>query len=87
MHSSPPPFSFISCLPHIPGVISTGIIFVFTYMCTHFIAMIHPPAPFPNTSSLPLVSALPTGQDLYRSTVLQICRRKERKDKTKDMIF
>jgi hypothetical protein len=34
----------------IPGTISTGIIFAFTY--------IHPPTPFPNTFSLPLVQPL-----------------------------
>jgi hypothetical protein len=34
MNLPPLPF-FLILLPPIPGVISTGIIFSFTYMCTH----------------------------------------------------
>jgi hypothetical protein len=30
----------------IPGTVSIGIIFAFTYMCTHYLHCIHPPTPF-----------------------------------------
>jgi hypothetical protein len=33
--------------PLIPGTVSAGIIFAFTYMCVHYLCHIHPPAPFP----------------------------------------
>jgi hypothetical protein len=46
----PPLLSFIPS-PLIPGTVSTGIIFAFTYMCAHFFCHIHPPIPF---------SAIPT---------------------------
>jgi hypothetical protein len=35
MNSPPQPFSFI-LFPLTPGAVSAGIIFAFTYMCTHF---------------------------------------------------
>jgi hypothetical protein len=37
-------------LPHplIPGVVSTGFIFAFIYMYTHFLHRIHPPIPSPH---------------------------------------
>jgi hypothetical protein len=72
-------FSFILLPTPIPGVVSTGIIFAFNYMCTHFLHHIHLPTPFPNTSPLPLVPDLPPGQDLFCSPVLQFCRRKKEK--------
>jgi hypothetical protein len=31
--------------PTIPEIVSTGIIFAFTYKCTHFLYHIHPPIP------------------------------------------
>jgi hypothetical protein len=40
-YSPPPPFSFIPP-PHIPGIVSTEIIFPFTYMCTQYLYHIHP---------------------------------------------
>jgi hypothetical protein len=50
----------LSCPPLIPGICSTGIIFAFTYMRTHFLHNIHPPTPFFTTIRLPVVpSALP----------------------------
>jgi hypothetical protein len=39
--SRPPLFSFIPP-PPVTGVVLTGIIFAFTYMCTHFLQHIHP---------------------------------------------
>jgi hypothetical protein len=44
--------------PKIPGVVSTDIIFAFTYICIDFLHHIHPPALFPVTSSLPLIPTL-----------------------------
>jgi hypothetical protein len=41
--------------PSIPGPVSTGTIFAFTYMCIHYLHHIHLPTPFPTTSPLPLV--------------------------------
>jgi hypothetical protein len=69
--SSPPPL--------IPGVVSTGIIFciylhVYTFHCTIFIFL----PPFPNTSPLPLVPALPPVLDLFCPPVLWFCRRKKK---------
>jgi hypothetical protein len=29
----------------IPGIVSTGLIFLFTYMCTQYLHHIHPPIP------------------------------------------
>jgi hypothetical protein len=34
--------------PPIPGIVSTDIIFAFTYMCPHFLHHIHPPTSFPH---------------------------------------
>jgi hypothetical protein len=31
--------------PLIPGIVSTGIIFAFTYMCIHYLHCIYPPIP------------------------------------------
>jgi hypothetical protein len=42
---TPSKLFFIHPLP-IPGIVSTGIIFAFTYTCIHFVYRIHPPAPF-----------------------------------------
>jgi hypothetical protein len=49
---------------------STGIIFAFIYMCTHYLHHIHAPTPFTTTS-----------QDLFFPSVLQFCRRKKGKKK------
>jgi hypothetical protein len=39
--------------PPVPGTVSTGIVFTFTYMCTHYFHHIHPPTPLPpHTPSL-----------------------------------
>jgi hypothetical protein len=43
------PQKFLQCipLPSIPGIISKGIIFSFTYLCILYLHSIHPPTPFP----------------------------------------
>jgi hypothetical protein len=42
--------------PHtIPGMVSTGIIFPFAYMCIQYLHYIHSPVPFPHLFPLPLV--------------------------------
>jgi hypothetical protein len=46
MNSPPQPFSFIwVTAPPNPGVVSTSIIFAFTFICTHFIASYAPAYP------------------------------------------
>jgi hypothetical protein len=50
LSSSPPLLSFI--LPPSP-IVSTGIIFALTYMCTHFFHRIHPPTSFSHHSLFP----------------------------------
>jgi hypothetical protein len=47
----PPSFSFIHPYP-IPAIVSTDLIFPFTYMCTQNLYYIHPP--FPTSLLLPL---------------------------------
>jgi hypothetical protein len=37
----------LSSLPFIPGIVSTSLIFPFTYMCTQYLYYIHLPTPFP----------------------------------------
>jgi hypothetical protein len=39
----------------IPGIVWTGIIFAFTYMCIHYLHHIHPPTTFSITSAFPPV--------------------------------
>jgi hypothetical protein len=52
--------SIILLYPHpFSGIVSTGIIFPFTFMCTQYLHHIHPPTPFPNLLPLPLVSTPP----------------------------
>jgi hypothetical protein len=72
LNSPPPPFSFVS-LP-IPGTVSTGIIFAFTYMCTQYLHHIHSPIPFPYLLLVP-----PHRQDLYCPPILRFCKRKKKK--------
>jgi hypothetical protein len=43
----------------IPGIVSTGLIFVFTYMYTHYLYYIHPLTPFPTFPPLSPTGAKP----------------------------
>jgi hypothetical protein len=74
-------------LPLIPGTVSTGIIFAFTYMCIRYLCCIHLPTPFLATFPLPLGST-PHQQDRTGSVLLFFnFRRKNRKDKKRNMTF
>jgi hypothetical protein len=60
--------------PLIPEIVSKGIMFPFTCMCTQYLHPVHPPIPFPHV-------ALPTGtnitrQDLFCSSALRFYKRK-----------
>jgi hypothetical protein len=50
-------------------------------MCTYYFHGIHPPIPFP--AAFPP----PTLQNLFHPSVLQFCRRKNIKDKKRNMTF
>jgi hypothetical protein len=65
--------------PLIPGTVSTGIIFPFTYMCTHFLHCIHPPTLFLLHSPLLLI------QDLF--TPLFSGFVEEKRENKKNMTF
>jgi hypothetical protein len=54
LHHSP-----LSSPPPIPAVVSTGLIFPFTYMHTQYLHYIHPPTPFLHLLCFPLVSTSP----------------------------
>jgi hypothetical protein len=47
--------------PLIPRIVSTGLIFLFTYMCTQILYYIHPPVLFSHFLSLP-TSTNPPGR-------------------------
>jgi hypothetical protein len=64
--------------PLIPGRISSGISFVFTYMCARFLYYIHFPTPFTATSSSHWYQPYP-GQDLFCPPVLLFSKRKRKK--------
>jgi hypothetical protein len=53
-NSPPPSFSFISPPPS-PGIVSSGLIFPFTYMCTKYFQHIHPPTSYHYIVPFPLV--------------------------------
>jgi hypothetical protein len=57
--------SFLSPPSSVPGIVSTGLIFSFAYMCTPYLCYIHSPTPFPHIFPLPLV---PNPQDRTGST-------------------
>jgi hypothetical protein len=71
-----PPLS--SDLP-IPGLVSLGIIFAFTHMCTQYLHHIHPPTPFPIIFSLLLVPPPYTTTGSVLPSYFQFCRRKKTK--------
>jgi hypothetical protein len=62
--------------PPTPGIVSTDIIFPFTYMYLQYLHHIHPPSPFPHSFPLLLVPASPR-QDLFCPLLLWYCIRKE----------
>jgi hypothetical protein len=73
----------------IPGVVSTSIIFTFTYMCTHFIALYSPsyllsPTLYPSHWCQPSPLGRTCSTLLFSNFVR---RKKKRKDKTKNMTF
>jgi hypothetical protein len=63
----------------IPGTVSTGIIFAFTCMCTHFFAPYSPSYPLsphpPRNTGANLYLPPQPWQDLFHPPVLQFCRR------------
>jgi hypothetical protein len=69
-----PSTALFYCPFPIPGMVSSGIIFVFTYKCTHFCTILTLLSFFPTTSPLlPLAQILPPcpRQDLFCPLVLQ----------------
>jgi hypothetical protein len=68
LDSPPPPFSLIPSCP-IPGIDSTGIIIVFTFLYTQLLDHIHLPIPFPCYLSIFTginnLHPPPLGQDLF----------------------
>jgi hypothetical protein len=67
LNSPPPSFSFIPP-PIIPGIVSIGIIFQFSYRCTQYFHYIDAPMPFLHL--LPPTSTNPSRQDLFSPPVL-----------------
>jgi hypothetical protein len=61
----------------IHGIVSTGAIFAFAYICTHFLHHIHPPTPFSWHLPPPMGDSPPPRQVLFRPPVLQFCRREK----------
>jgi hypothetical protein len=74
LNSLPLSFFFISP-PPIPGVVSTGLIFPFTYMSTQYLQHIHPHTPFPYILSPPTGTKLQTG--LVLPSVLNFCKKND----------
>jgi hypothetical protein len=56
------PLIFFDPIPLIPGIVSAGLIFPFTDMCTQYLHCVHLPIPFPH-SLLP-----PTGTNASDTT-------------------
>jgi hypothetical protein len=86
----PSPLSFIPS-PPIPGTVSTGIIFAFTYLYTLFAPyssyyFLNTPFPY-HLSPSPVARPLPPQQNLFYPSVLQFCRRKNMKYRKKNMTF
>jgi hypothetical protein len=64
-----PPFSYNII---IPGIIPTGIIFSFIYMCMQYLHYIHPPMPFPHLFFLPTgTTTLPLNQETRDGNVIR----------------
>jgi hypothetical protein len=56
-------------LSPVPGVVSTGLIFPFTYLCTQYLHHIHLPTPFPYLLPAPIGTNAPR-KDLFCPPVL-----------------
>jgi hypothetical protein len=69
--------SLLSSSSPIPGIVSRGIFFLFTFTCTQYLHHIHPPTPFPHILPPPTGISSPR-QNLFCPLVLQSCKR-ERK--------
>jgi hypothetical protein len=68
---------FVILLYHplsIPGIVSTGLIFTFTYICTQYLHLFTPPRPFPTSS--PSLLCQPGRHYLFCPPVLRLCKRK-----------
>jgi hypothetical protein len=65
-HSWIHPLSSFSFLP-LPGILSTGLIFPYSYMSTYCFDYIHPPTPFP------CISPPPTGTKPQTGPILLSC--------------
>jgi hypothetical protein len=76
------PTTILLYLPSfIPGIVSTSLIFPFTYMCTQHLLYIHPPVPFPHHFPLSTGSNTPR-QDLFWPSLLFSDFVKEKKKMT-----
>jgi hypothetical protein len=62
-------------LLYFPGIVSTGIIFPFTHMCTQYLHHIHLLCPFPHPPHSHWYQS--PGQDLFCPPVLRFCERKK----------
>jgi hypothetical protein len=60
----------------IPWIVSTGLIFPFTYMCIQYLHCIHP-TPFPYLFPPTHTGTNSQRQDLFHPPVLQFCKRKK----------
>jgi hypothetical protein len=69
-----PYFTLLYPPPSIPGIVSTSVIFSFTYMCTQYLHYIYSITLFPHILHLPTVTSPPPRQDLFHPTVLQLRR-------------
>jgi hypothetical protein len=73
--------SMVSLTPSISGIVSTDIVFIFTYMCTQYLHHIHPPIPFPHKLPPPTGTNLPLPPDRTYSTLLFCNFVEEKKEK------
>jgi hypothetical protein len=63
LNSPPSPLFFIALYP-IPGIVSTDIVFPFTYICTQYLHYFHPPTAFPHPFLLPFIPT-PSDRNYY----------------------
>jgi hypothetical protein len=73
LNSLPPSFSFNPLFP-IPGIVSTGLIFQFAYICIEYFHHIHPQSLF--LISFPSHWCSPPRQDLFCLLVLSFHKKK-----------